>query len=347
MAIEVYNIGSSSGMKATQLVKLQAEGGGDVSTIYECVQKGVTLDGEELLHLGSFELKKLHSKLSLMQIRGGLLLIRVLIRGSEREVVVCPPQIRQQVDLAAHKLSHQGAMRTYARLMRNWHWPGMTSMVRRVVRNCDTCQKGKKLGKTCASSWGNLFAGYPSQQVGVDLVGPFPVTSRGNKWILVLTDHFSRWQDALPIADATAETVAEALETRVFSYMGLPKRLHSDRGTQFESELMQELCDFWGVEKTHTTPYHPQSNGVVERGNRTLGDALRCLLLEKGHGQSNWDLMLPQILRTFRATPNATGESANYIMFGRELKLPDQLTFGNKIEVPECHNDYVTRHQAY
>ena len=108
-----------------------------------------------------------------------------------------------------------------------------------------------------AERGGFLYAGYPWRQVGIDLVGPFPETARGNKWILVLTDHFSRWQDALPLVDAKAETVAKALDTRVFAYLGVPEILHSDRGRQFESEVMQELCDLWGVEKTRTTPYHP------------------------------------------------------------------------------------------
>ena len=90
---------------------------------------------------------------------------------------------------------------------------------------------------------GSLFAGYLWRKVGINLIGPFPVTYQSNKWILVLTDHFKRGQDALPIVDATAETVALALDSRVFSYLGIPDIIHSDRGKKFESELMQELCD--------------------------------------------------------------------------------------------------------
>ena len=108
-----------------------------------------------------------------------------------------------------------------------------------------------------------MFAGRPWQKVAVDLVGPMPETPRGNKWILVLTDHFTRWQDAIPLVDATAPTVATALEERVFCYLGVPEQLHSDQGAQFEGELMAELCDLWGTQKTRTSPYHPQGNGMV------------------------------------------------------------------------------------
>ena len=118
--------------------------------------------------------------------------------------------------------------------------------------------------------------------------------------------------------------MATTLDQRVFCYFCLPEQLHSDQGTQFKSQPMEELCDLWRVEKTHTTPYHPQSNGLVERGNRSLGDSLRTLLLRRG--QEKWDLLLPQIMRAFRSTPHSvTGETANFMMLGRELRLPDQL----------------------
>jgi hypothetical protein len=82
----------------------------------------------------------------------------------------------------------------------------------------------------------------------------------------------------------------------------------------------------WHVDKSHTTPYHPQADGIVERNNRGLGDSLRTLLLNSG--QEEWDLLLPQLMRAFRGTPHSTtGETANDLMLGRELRLPDQLQF--------------------
>ena len=87
--------------------------------------------------------------------------------------------------------------------------------------------------------------------------------------------------------------MATILDERVFWYFGLPEQIHSDLGRQFKSQLMVELCALWRVNQTHTTPYHPQSNGVVERGNRVLGDSLQALLLDRG--QEDWDLVLPQL----------------------------------------------------
>ena len=130
-----------------------------------------------------------------------------------------------------------------------------------------------------------------------------PETARKNRWILVVTDHFTRWQDAIPIPEATAPVVASTLYTKIFCYFGLPEELHSDQEAQFESKLLEELCLLWNIEKTRTTPYHPQGNGVVERNNRGLGDPLRALLLRRG--PTEWDLLLPHILRAFRGTPHS------------------------------------------
>ena len=87
---------------------------------------------------------------------------------------------------------------------------------------------------------------------------------------------------------------------------------------------MNELCYLWSVDKTHTTRYHPQANGIAERTSRVLGDSLRALLINRGRDE--WDTILPQIMRAFRGTPHSTtNETTNYPMLGRELRLPDQL----------------------
>jgi len=175
--------------------------------------------------------------------------------------------------------------------------------------------------------------------VAVDLVGPMPLTSRGNSWILVLTDHFTRWADALAIPDTSAQTVARVLDQQVFCYFGLPEQIHSDQGAQFQSQLMSDLCRLWGVSQSRSTLYHPQGNGVVERNNRMLGDVLRSFLL--GRGQEEWDTVLPQVMRAYRSTPHtSTKETPNLLMLGRETWVPDHLAY----HVPE--QDYSVHEYA-
>ena len=167
-------------------------------------------------------------------------------------------------------------------------------------------------------------------------------TQRGDKWILVLSEHFTRWQDAIPIPNATAPTVAEALDTRVFSYLGLPEAIGSDQGAQFQSELMDELCELWRVDKRRMTPFHPAGNGVCERGNHTLGNSLLALLLNQCAHEDDWDVLLPQIMRAIRATPHtATKETPNYMLLGRELRLPDSLVYPIPPDKPKPVQQYV------
>ena len=316
-----------------------------VGRIYQMVKENGDLSSEELHH-GDYELKRLYKCKDALRIRlDGVLEVRVVMQDRPHWAVICPPSRRHTITWDTHGMTHAGIGRTLARIRLHWYWPGMTSDIRRVVNSCEKCQAGKAGGVPKTDNRQRLHAGRPWQQVAVDLVGPFPETPRKNKWILVLTDHFTRWQDALALPDATAPTVATALDERVFCYLGLPEQIHSDQGVQFESQLMQELCSLWGVEKTRTTPYHPQSNGIVERNNRKLGDALRTLLLNRGADE--WDVLLPQIMRAFRGTPNSTtGETANLLLLGRELRLPDMLQHHPPDPNLEYRTDYVVHTQG-
>jgi len=155
----------------------------------------------------------------------------------------------------------------------------------------------------------------------------------------VLTVHFTRWADALAIPDALAPSVARALDQQVFCYFSLPEQIHTDQGAQFQLQLMSDLCKFWGVNQSRTTPYHPQRNGVVERNNRMLGDSLRSLLI--GRSQEEWDLVLPQIMRVYCSTPHSsTLETLNFLMLGREARVPEHVTY--HVLAPESSvHDYV------
>jgi hypothetical protein len=200
----------------------------------------------------------------------------------------------------------------------------MSRDIRQTIKKCEVCQAAKKYKHPTQNSNRKLFAGRPWQILSIDLVGPLSLTPRGNRMILVLSDNFTRWKDAIAVPDGTAEVIARVLEERVFSYFGMPERIHTDQGSQFESKLFQELCTLWRIDKSRTTPYHPQGNGVVERGNRELGDSLRSLLLRRD--ESDWDLLLPSIMRSIRSTPHSlTLESPNFLMFGREITTPDTL----------------------
>ena len=144
-------------------------------------------------------------------------------------------------------------------------------------------------------------------------MGELPETSNGNKYVLVLCDYFTKWTQAFALKDQTAYTVADTLMTQCFNLFGLPEVIHSDQGRNFESGLFKELCQLLDIEKTRTTPYHPQSDGMVERFNRTCQQMLKAFINE------NRDDHLPYLMMAYRSSPHeSTGLSPNMMMFGKK-----------------------------
>jgi len=121
---------------------------------------------------------------------------------------------------------------------------------------------------------GTIQAGYPTQIMAVDLLGPLPESLQKNIYVMVVGDYFSRWMEAIPLPNQEASTVADHLVDEVFMRFSVPEQLHSDQGPQFKSQLVKEVCKLLHIKKTRTTPYHPQCDGMVERFNRTLHNML-------------------------------------------------------------------------
>ena len=310
-----------------------------IAIIKETLMTGVAPD-PRLVETSDAELGKYVSLLPRMEVRAGILKIRGQDPDKDIWTVVCPRPLREPIIWEIHRQGHIGMDRTIKRIQKEWYWPGLTADTRRLINSCEVCQASKHSNPVANSNRQRLQAGRPWQIVSLDLVGPFPATPRGNTNILVLSDHFTRWRDAIPVQNGSAENIAEVLEERIFCYFGIPERLHTDQGAQFESRLMAELCALWGISKSRTTPYHPQSNGVVERGNRDLGDMLRALLLNRS--EDDWDLLLPYIMRSIRASPHhATSETPNFLMIGREVRLPEHLLYG-----PEAGETYSREQYA-
>ena len=143
-------------------------------------------------------------------------------------------------------------------------------------------------------------------------------TPKGNRYVLVIVDCFSRWTEACPLPNKTALAVTDAFFQLIVCRFGMPVVIHSDQGREFENNLMQELCLLCGAHKTRPTPYHPASDGLVERFNRTL-----LLAMFAGEHQDDWDDHLPAVMMAYRSSVHeSTGFSLYRLMFGEECTLP-------------------------
>ena len=151
----------------------------------------------------------------------------------------------------------------------------------------------------------------PWGRVAVDMLGPLPRTARRSRYVLVVADYFTKWTEAFPMENGEAITVAEILVREIVCRYGAPRILHSDQGRNFEAEVMQHLCQLLGMQKTRTTPFHPQADGMVERFNRTLEAMLASVVQED---QLDLDLQIPFVMSAYRASRHAsTGFSPNCV----------------------------------
>eukprot|EP00794_Sanderia_malayensis_P006406 gene6406-biopygen4734 len=172
----------------------------------------------------------------------------------------------------------------------------------------------------------------------MDYMGPLPETSRGNRHLLVIMDHFTKWCEVFPTKDQKARTVASILVSKVFSRFGPPNVLHSDQGRNFESNLMHEICDLMGIHKSRTTAYHPQCDGLVERQNRTLQNMLVPFV--SSH-KDDWDLWVDLVAFAYNTSCHeSTGFSPYELVFGRIANMPLELELGLPLRNPQSHSEY-------
>ena len=131
------------------------------------------------------------------------------------------------------------------------------------------------------------------ERVALDILGPLPTSKRGNKYILIVGDYFTKWVEAYPLQDQRAKTVAMVFVGEFVSHFGVPLQIHFDQGRNFKSVLFNDVCNLLGMYRTRTTALHPRSDSMVERFNRTLENQL-AVFVEK-HRQ-DWDDHVPLIL---------------------------------------------------
>ena len=219
---------------------------------------------------------------------------------------------------------HLGAYKTLEKIRQRNYWPGFKTDVKHHILRCDKCQKRSDPPQKHRHSLVDWKISYPFHHIGLDFLGPLH-TSNGCRYILLIGDHFTKWYEAIPLPDQTAATTSDALLERWICRFGCPYSIHTDRGTNFESQLFANLLKKLEIDKTRTTAFHPQSNSVIERMNRNLLNMLAKCIDEY---QTNWSVKLPYVLMVFRSSVHeSTGFTPHYLVFGHEISLPLDLMY--------------------
>jgi hypothetical protein len=242
--------------------------------------------------------------------------------------LVAPEAIRAALFYHLHTArtsGHLGLRRTLSKVRFRFYWPGVKRDITRWCQECIQCAQTKS-GPRHRAKLQQSPVGAKFDRVAIDIMGELPETCNGNKYILVVGDYFTKWTQAFALPDQTAQSVADVLATQFFSVFGIPRWIHSDQGRNFESHLFRELCQLLEVKKTRTTPYHPQSDGMVERFNRTCVQMLKAFV---GENRDDWDDHLPYLTQAYRSSPHeSTGLTPNMMVFGEELALPVDVMVG-------------------
>ncbi len=265
---------------------------------------------------------------SCLELQNGLVFKRFVNKESTKThyQLLLPKTLRQEVLQATHNSvwsGHLGRKKTAARVSQKYYWYEFREDVNIWVSRCDICAAMKAPTKKPKAPRGDMRVGAPLDRICIDVLGPLPMTDRGNSYILVVCDAFTKWVEAFPIPDQTAKTCATVLLDEVICRLGCPLDLHSDQGRNFDGNLFKELCNLLHIRKTRTSPHHPQCNGQCERFNRTLLGMVRAYLQGQ---QESWDLHLSHLTAAYRATPHeSTGLTPNMMMLGREVRLPGEV----------------------
>ncbi|CAC5404152.1 unnamed protein product [Mytilus coruscus] len=180
----------------------------------------------------------------------------------------------------ARTAGHLGREKTINRIKARYYWPGMSDDVARWVQSCLLVKNGNRVpdleNRLC-----NTTVYGPMECVAIDILGPLQTTENHNRFIMVVGDYFSKWTEAYALEDHTAQSVADKLVTEFICRFGAPLRIHTDQVPEFESRLFKSICNLLEINKSRTTPYQPQSEGMVERYNRTLVYMLSIFVGEK------------------------------------------------------------------
>ena len=216
-----------------------------------------------------------------------------------------------------HSISHPGVRATKSLITQKYFWPGMNSQIGKWAKTCIPCQKAK-IQRHTVSELGSFSECGKFEHIHIDIVGPLNVTAEGYRYCLTIIDRFTKWPEAIPLKEITAENTAKALYDCWITRYGCPVKITSDQGRQFESNLFNQLTKVMGIERIRTTAYHPQSNGMVERWHRSLKASLMARIQTE-----SWVKELPTVLFGLRAAIRSdTGYSAAELVYGSTIRLP-------------------------
>lgn len=274
-------------------------------------------------------------------------IIQYVFRNSKIKIIIHSDKIREPLEeeipviLEENHISphsgHSGYFKTYERIRSMFRWKGMKKTIKNFIKKCESCQKNKTVRKNYKAPMEiTTTSSQPFERLSLDVVGPLPITEKGNQFILTMQDDLTKYSQAYCIPHHTSQQIAECL-VHFISYMGIPKTILSDQGSDFLSKLMSDVSKLFRIKQIKTTAYHPQSNGALERSHSTLKDYLKHYINEY---RNDWDNWIHLAMFSYNTSIHSTTKySPHELVFGYKPTLPSSLL--NEPEFRYTYEDYV------
>ena len=274
------------------------------------------------------EARKLRYKAAQYVIYDGIL----YKRGFNRPLLRCVAGVRcEYIMREVHEGicgNHSGGASLAHKILRQgYYWPTLHKDAHAFARACDSCQRFSNTNKSPAVPLKTLTSPWPFAVWGIDLIGELPKGKGGVKYAVVAVDYFTKWAEAEPLASITARKLVDFVCRAIVCRYGVPYKLISDNGKQFDSNEMMNFCENLGIKKGFSAVCHPQSNGQTEAVNKIIKHTLKAKLEEE---KGCWPEELPMVLWSYNTTPRSTtGETPFTLTYGCEAMVPVEVGAGS------------------
>ena len=201
-----------------------------------------------------------------------------------------------------------------------------------IQKYCQSCKKCQTYNYSCIhhrAPLKSIIVTRPWQMLGLDFMGPFKTTCRGNTYIILGVDHYTKYIEGLATVSFDSETTALFVLNNIICRYGMVEQILTDQGVNFESHLFKHLCNLLGSDKLHTSTYHPAGNGITERPNKTIKPNLAKFV---NISHDDWDLFLQLSISAYNNSYHSTLKMTPFeAMFGRPSVLVSDVLLNNKL----------------
>ena len=241
--------------------------------------------------------------------------------------IVVPKSYRHEILSIAHESpmsGHLGINKTYHKISNHFYWPGLKSDVSKYCKTCHTCQMVGKPNQTIPKAQLQPIPAFdePFSRILIDCVGPLPLTKSGNEYLLTIMCTSTRFPEAIPLRNIKTKSIVKAL-IKFFTFVGLPKSVQSDQGSNFMSGIFQQVMHELGIKQYRSSAYHPESQGALERFHQTLKNMIRLYCFDT---EKDWDEGIHLLLFAVKeSVQESLGFSPFELVFGHSVRGPLKL----------------------